>query len=115
MSVSFGGIGEVAATFLNNAASPAAVGAPVRMSGVGEVAAAGSGERFCGIALSSVSGASCVRLGGYVTAAYSGTAPAVGYVKLAGDGAGGVAVNAAGGEYLVAEVDTAAKTVGFFM
>ncbi|MEA4946652.1 MAG: hypothetical protein VB058_03705 [Oscillospiraceae bacterium] len=56
-----------------------------------------------------------VKLDGFVTVPYTGAAPAVGFSALSADAAGGVRVNAAGREYLVLEVDTAAKTVGFIL
>ena len=47
---------------------------------------------------------------------YTGTdAPAVGYAALAADGAGGVKVSTKGNNYLVLNVNTAAKTVSFML
>lgn len=113
MNISFSGIGEQYVTFLSQNEE---AGIPVAMSANGTVAAAANGSSFCGIAVSAKNDMNAVRTGGYVKLPYTGTAPAVGYTKLASNGSGGVTVSAANGrEYLVVEVDTAAKTVGFFL
>ncbi|MBR5381812.1 MAG: hypothetical protein IK136_04245 [Oscillospiraceae bacterium] len=120
MSVSFDGIGETVATF--EAASGVAAGDPVKASASGKTAKCSNGERFCGAALYvSGDGHAAVRLRGHHTAAYTGSAPSVGYVHLVANGSGGVKVDAGsndvytGAEYLVTEVDTTAKTVGFWL
>jgi len=120
MSVSFDGIGETVATF--EAASGVKAGDPVKASAAGKVAKCAEGERFCGVSLYvSGDGHAAVRLRGHHTASYTGTAPGIGYARLAADGEGGVKVDAGtngvytGAEYLVTEVDTTAKTVGFWM
>ena len=60
-----------------------------------------------------------VRTSGYVKMTYTGTAPAVGYAALAATGAASVKADTAspavGGEHLVIDVDTTAKTVGFML
>ena len=115
---SYEGIGQWAATF---ACEEVRAGQVVKVSGDGTVSGCGAGERFAGVALSvGRDGAACaVALGGMATAAYSGeTAPKAGWCALTADGQGGVtaAEGAAGGrEYLVAEVDTAAKTETFVL
>ena len=120
MSVSFDGIGELVATF--EAASGTAAGYPVAMSASGKVAKASNGARFCGVALYVTGdGHAAVQLHGHYTAEYSGTAPSVGYGHLIADGSGKVKADAGtegvytGSEYLISEVDTTAKTVGFWM
>ena len=79
---------------------------------------------MCGIALyASDDGHATVQMSGYVNMAYSGsTNPAVGYGRLVAGADGTVAVETAGsdgtyagGEYLITDVDTTGKTVGFFM
>jgi hypothetical protein len=115
MKLSFEGIGQWAATF---ACEQVREGEPVKISGNGQVAACGSGDPFCGMAVSvSRDGDACaVALGGMVTAGYSGsTAPTLGRCGLAADGSGGVQVSADGHSYLVAEVDSAAKTITFVL
>lgn len=121
MTVSFEGIGERVLTFYNTstADSAAAAGAPVKMSGNGEVAKCAAGERFMGVCLTAEQGFACVRTGGYVRTGYTGTAPSAGYAVLVADGSGGVKTDSAspavGGEHLVIDVDTTAKTVGFML
>lgn len=114
MSVSFNGYREKVLTF--KTASKITAGYPVKMSANDTVAAAASGNRFCGICLESDSSYATVQTGGTATLAYSGnTAPAVGYGTLAADGNGKVVVDSDGGEYLILSVDTTAKTVTFII
>lgn len=111
MNISFQGFGEAVTTFKGDA--PA--GRPVRMQASGTVAAAAADAAFCGVSCGGDGACTGVQLGGYVSLPYSGTAPAVGYGKLAADGAGGVKTNASGREYLILTVDTTRKTVGFLL
>lgn len=112
MSVSFNGFGEKLLTFKN--ASAVTAGYPVKVSANDTVAACSAGDSFCGFAVESDSAYACVKLGGVVTAQYSGTAPTVGFIKLAAAASGKVAVAASGGrEYLVLAVDSTEGTVTF--
>ena len=52
---------------------------------------------------------------GFITAGYSGTAPAVGFCSLAASGAKTVKVSEGAKEYLVVNVDTTNKTVCFML
>ena len=119
MNVSFGGIGEMAVTYL--ADDTVAAGYPVKMSGNGTVTVCGTGERFCGIAVGkSDDGYATVQMKGFITMPYSGTnRPTPGYKNLVANGSGGVKVDAAatptGGEFLIVEFDETALTVGFYM
>lgn len=115
MKVSFEGIGESAATFYNSSANGATAGVPVKMSGNGEISKCADGDRFFGITLSCEEGFAAVQYSGYVQLVYSGTAPTAGFGKLAADGAGGVKAAANGGEFLVVDVDTVNKIVGFML
>ena len=54
-------------------------------------------------------------MGGMVTAAYSGSAPALGRSGLSADGKGGVKADGSGEKYWVAAVDSAAMTVTFVL
>ena len=109
MKVSYEGIGEVVATFQVGAGVKA--GPVVKMGDSGKVDGCNVGDRFCGVALAPVQGYGAVQVGGFAAVKYTGDAPAVGFVKLAADGQGGVKVDAAnGGEMLVAAVDGAAGT-----
>ena len=65
-------------------------------------------------------GAACsVALGGMLTAAYSGAAPALGWTTLTADGSGGVKAEVgeqgSGVRALAVEVDTAGKYVTFVL
>ncbi len=112
MQLSYEGIGQWAATF---ACGQVSEGELVKISGNSTVGACGSGESFAGMVVSvSRSGDACaVALNGLVTAGYTGTAPALGWSVLCGNGSGGVKGAASGRSYLVVDVDTAAETVTF--
>ena len=112
MSVSFNGFNENTATFKTN--EEIAGGTPVKMIESDTVAACKNGDKFCGFAINCGGGYSAVQLSGTVTAVYNGSAPEVGYVKLASD-VDGVTVSDSGREYLVVAVDEAKKTVTFIM
>ena len=109
MKISYEGIGQWAATF---ACADAAEGQVVKISGNGEVAPCAAGDQFCGVVLHvGRDGEACsVALGGMVTMPYSGSAPALGWTGLAGDGKGGIKA-ADGRDYLVVDVDESGKTV----
>ena len=115
MKVSFEGIGESVVTFYNSATSAATAGAPVKMSGNGEVSACVDGNRFFGYALSCDADFAAIQTSGYIELGYTGTAPAVGFVKMAANGAGGVKAAETGGEFLVVNVDTANKILGLML
>lgn len=132
MSVSFGGMGDMIATFKTSGTVNA--GAPVKMQGNGTVQACSNGDRFCGIALSVASdGYATVQLGGYIKMPYSGSNFSLGYAhalaaadgKLKADSGTQKSITSSGttlsvteytgSEVLVIEVDTTAKTVGFII
>lgn len=110
MKVSFNGIGERLVTFISDGAK---AGQVVKVSGAGTVAPCAAGDGFDGLALFVEGGYASVRLGGFVTAAYTGTAPGYGRVGLSADGSGGVKADTSGVSYLVVDKDTAAGTVTF--
>lgn len=112
MSVSFGGFNSNTATF--KTAADIENGCPVKISESNTVEACADGEAFCGIAINSDGGYASVQLSGAVTAAYSGSAPEVGYSKIASDSTG-VKASDGGREYLVLAVDESASTVTFLM
>ena len=111
MKISYEGIGQWAATF---ACSDVAEGQVVKISGNGEVAACADGDKFCGVVISvGRDGKACaVAMGGMVTAPYTGSAPALGWCGLAGNGNGGIKA-AAGHEYMVVDVDEGEQTLTF--
>ena len=114
MRLSYEGIGQWAATF---AADHAEEGTVAKLSGNGAVSACEKGDAFAGVVLvSSRDGAACtMALGGVVTAAYTGAAPAVGWSGLSADGTGGVQTDGAGHAYRVVDVDTDTKNVTFVL
>lgn len=115
MSISFGGIGEYAATFYNNSAAPAIAGGPVKISGEGEVSACSGGEGFAGVCISAGTEFAAVQLRGFIKLPYSGTAPDLGFSKLSADASGGIKADSAGREYLVVEIDASAMAAGLFL
>ena len=106
MSVSFHGIGQVCATFLGAGTE----GQVVKMSSAATVAPCAADDSFCGLAVCAKDDACAVQVAGFVTVPYSGTAPSVGFAKLAADGDGGVKTAENGREYLVVSTDTTAET-----
>ena len=114
MKLSYEGIGQWAATF---AASQVSEGEMVKVSGNGTVVACAAGDGFCGMVLSvSRGGDACtVALGGMVQAAYTGTAPALGWSGLSANGTGGVKADSVGHSYLVVDVDSTGGTVTFVL
>ena len=120
MKVSFDGVGQVCATFFVNDpagenAAKLAEGQVAKLAGNGMVGPCGAGDSFCGAVLCRKDDACTVQVCGFVTVAYSGTAPAVGWTALCADGTGGVK---AGGEkdtgarqIPVVDVNESAKTV----
>ncbi|WP_283610133.1 hypothetical protein [Faecalispora anaeroviscerum] len=113
MKVAFGGYGEKMATF--EAVAGVAAGVPVMMSASGTVASCTAGKAFCGVAVNVRDGLAAVQLGGYVRLPYTGTAPAVGYQTLVGDGTGKIKTDAAGRSLLVVDVDTAGAVCGVIL
>ncbi len=112
MSVSFGGFNSNTATFKTSA--DLENGCPVKISESNTVVACADGDAFCGFVVNGEGGYASVQLSGAVTAAYSGSAPALGYAKLASGGKG-VKASDSGREYLVISVDEADSTVTFLM
>ena len=114
MKLSYEGIGQWAATF---AASQVSEGEVVKVSANGTVAACAAGDGFCGVVQSvSRDGEACtVALGGMVQAAYTGTAPALGWSGLSANGTGGVKADSVGHSYLVVDVDSTGGTVTFVL
>lgn len=112
MSVSFGGFNENTATF--KVTENIAKNTAVKMSDSNTVAACAGGEAFIGFVTECGGGYAGVQLSGTVKATYSGSAPAIGFAKLAGNG-DKVTASESGREYLVVAVDTVAKTVTFIM
>ncbi len=114
MNISLDSFHSQQATFLADSLTKA--GYPVVMKENLTVTTAATGGAFCGFCTDVRGGYATVRLSGYCTAKYSGTAPAVGYALLAADGDGGVKTVTTGGRsLLVTNVDTTAKTIGIIL
>lgn len=113
MKISFKGVGQTIATFA--AENSAAIGQVCKITQNGTVGPCAAGDQFCGSIVSLREGVAGVQLKGFATLSYSGAAPAPGWQALAADANGAVKSNEAGRQYLVAEVDTASKTVGLFL
>ena len=115
MKSSFEGIGQWAATFA--CTNDVAEGQMVKISGNGAVTACADGEKFAGqAAVVGRDGAACsVVLGGMVSAAYTGSAPALGWSGLSANSSGGVKANTSGREHLVVDVDAANMMVTFVL
>ena len=90
-------------------------GNAVGLKDSGTVTVPSAGAVFCGVCTAVRNGRASVVLTGHTTVSYSGTAPTIGYCKLACDGNGGVKVSDGGREYLVVDVDTAEKTIDILM
>lgn len=72
------------------------------------------GDVFCGVVSSVKNGLVSVTMHGFVTMPYSGDAPTIDYCTLCSDKNGNV-MRGGFREYLVVNVDTTQKTVGFFL
>lgn len=116
MSVAFNGIDSLVVTF--QAEDTAAAGVPAAMSGNDTVGKAAAGTAPVGIVLGKRKDYAAVQLRGYVQAAYTGTAPALGFASLVADGSGGLraaGTGEIGRNCLVVSVDTTGKTMGLFL
>ena len=113
MKISFEGIGQWAATFACSGGM--AEGQVVKVSANGEVSACTDGDSFAGVAavVGRDSAACAVALGGMVSVAYTGSAPALGWSGLVANGTGGVKADADGHKYLVVDVDKTGMMVTF--
>lgn len=113
MKVSFEGVGEQVLSF--EKASGTEKGVFVKVSANNTVAACAASDNFAGYCIDTADGFAVVKTHGYIEVGYTGTAPAVGFAKLAADVGGKVKKTDTGREYLVIKVDSTAATVGFIM
>jgi hypothetical protein len=102
MKAAFEEIGSMIVTF---AASDGQAGQVCAMAENATVAPCTDGQVFIGVMEESRAGFAGVRIHGFAEVAYTGSAPGLGYVKLAANGSGGVKVSEAGREHLVVSVD----------
>ena len=109
MEISFEGIGQVAATFaVTDDIQP---GMAVALTGDSTVGLGKAGDAPCGMVLSVKNGMAAVQIAGMAKVGYSGTAPAVGYGIIAGDGAGKIKTATSGGiNCLIVSVNTTDST-----
>lgn len=118
MDISFAGIGQVAATFevqepTGGSVERLEIGMAVTLTAANTVGIGAADGTLCGVILAlEKDGKATVQVDGFAKVGYSGaTAPAVGWVNLAVDGAGKVQVASTGGRScLVVQVDTSAQT-----
>ena len=133
MSVSFGGIGDIYATFMADTGLTA--NTLVKMSDNNEVTACAEGDRFIGICTEvSADGYATVQLKGFSEMPYTGSDPVIGALRLVAGSDNEVSVDSGdtvsvtdtdeaaqtittytGMECLVVSVDTVNNTVGFIM
>lgn len=113
MKVSFEGVGEQVLSF--EKASGTAKNVFVKVSANNTVAACSAGDNFAGYCIDTDDSFAVVKTHGYIEVGYTGTAPTVGYAKLAADADGKVKKSDTGREFLVIKVDSTAATVGFIM
>ena len=115
MKVSFEGFDEKLLSFKSDSTTAAVAGACAKMASSGTVTVCSAGDDLIGVATAVENGFATVQLTGYVKLKYSSTAPTVGYGILVADASGGVKTALSGKTYLVLDVDTTAKTVGFIL
>ena len=72
-------------------------------------------EHFCGVCTTERGIYLNVVLKGHTTVKYTGTAPVIGFNKLAADGAGNVKVSDNGRLILVTDVDTVSKKIDIIL
>lgn len=86
---------------------------PVTIVADSTVGKATADAEFCGIAISTRSGAATVLMGGYAEMPFSGTAPKHGAESIVANGTGGVKCAEGGKKVTVIKVDEESSTVGF--
>lgn len=107
MNISYEGIGYLGVTF---PAEKDVTGQVCAMGDDGRVTSCSTGDCFIGVMESYRDGRAAVQLHGFAKVRYTGSNLSLGFSMLSGDGGGGVKMNVDGREYLVVQVDTAAKT-----
>ena len=114
-NISYRGFNSSALTFESEA--DFTKGAPIGFNSEGVCAQAEKDDAFIGICVSVRGSLVTAQMEGFVEAAYTGEAPAYGWVKLCADGNGGVAVSTEDGVplYRVIEVDAENNKVGFIL
>lgn len=113
MSISFDSIGQQCVTA--SADTSLVAGAVCKFSSNSAVSACADGNPIHGFVENIHGKNATVTVRGFVTAAYSGTAPNVGYCALAGAASNKVKALSGAKEYLVVHVNTAKNTVTFLL
>ncbi len=114
MKLSYEAIGRQMATFLADPGAQA--GDMCIFTDSNTVANPDADDDFCGYIMDiAKDGGAAVVLRGYIEMPYTGTAPLLGWSGLASDGDGAVKASATARQYLVINVRTADKMVGFFL
>lgn len=113
MAISFHSLAQDCVTFRSTAA--VTENTVCKVSANGTVNTCSAGEAFCGVAADSKNEQAAVIVRGFVTLPYTGSNPTLGYCTLCANGSGGVKTAEGAREYLVVQVDTAAKTVSFLL
>lgn len=101
MRISYDGIGHQAVTV---PAGKCVEGQVCKLNASGQADACAAGDKFCGVVEFVKGDSAAVQIEGFAQVSYTGTAPTVGYCSLSANGSGGVKVDSAGREYLVAQV-----------
>ena len=113
MATAFNSIALECATFQVNGTLTA--GEPCKIVADRTVSQCASGNDFMGVVLHVRGKVATVAIRGFVTVAYSGTAPAVGSTALVGDGSHGLTTGDAGTVRTVVCRDQDNKTVTFLL
>ena len=113
MSISFDSIGQQCVTA--SADASLVTGAVCKFISNSTVSACADGNPIHGFVENIRGKNATVTVRGFVTAAYSGTTPTVGYCALAGAASNKVKVLTGAKEYLVVNVNTAKNTVTFLL
>ena len=109
MKISFEGIGQVAATFMVE--GDIQPGMAVALTADSTVGLGKAGDAPCGKVLSVKNGMAAVQIDGMAQVGYSGTAPAIGWGTIAGDGTGKIKTVTTGGKTcMIVSVNTADGT-----
>lgn len=112
MAISYESIGQVCITCTN---SGVAENAPCKINFNNSISSCLDGNAIHGVVVAARGNLATVAVSGFVTMPYSGTAPTLGFCPIAGAGSGKVKKLDGAREYLVVNVDTAKKTVTFYL
>ena len=113
MAISYQSVAQTCITMY--AAPDLTEGIICRISADDTVGVCDDGDAFCGVTVGVKDKLCGVIVGGFVTVAYTGTAPAAGWQGLSANDTGGVRADTTGKAYLVTRVNTADSTVTFLL